>query len=76
MQNQVKSEQWFAVTRAKWVAVFQASLKVVRQEAGAQLFNIDNKHLRSQGSKHLWEGGCCEQKWGINLEIIGWLEAL
>ena len=35
--NEVKSEQCFAVTSAKRVAVFQASLKVVREEAGAQL---------------------------------------
>ena len=35
--NKVKSEQCFAVTSAKRVAVFQASLKVVREDAGAQL---------------------------------------
>ena len=33
--NKVKSEQCFAVTSAKRVAVFQANLKVVREDAGA-----------------------------------------
>ena len=35
--HKVKSEQCFAVTSAKRVAVFQASLKVVREDTGAQL---------------------------------------
>ena len=37
----VKSEQHFAVTSAKMVAVFQASLKLVRKEATAQISNKD-----------------------------------
>ena len=47
----------FPVTSAKSVAVLQAGLKVVREEASTQLSNTDNKHSTSQGSKHLWEGG-------------------
>ena len=39
----VKSEQCFAVTSAQSVAVFQASLKVVREDLGAQLSKRDNK---------------------------------
>ena len=35
MHEKVKSEQCFVVTSAKRVAVFQASLKLVREEAGA-----------------------------------------
>ena len=50
MHSKVKSEQYFAVRRAKRVAVFQASLKVEREEAGTQLSNKDNKHSTSQGS--------------------------
>ena len=60
IHNKVKSEQCFAVTSAKRVAVFQAILKVVREEAGAQLSNKDNKCSTSQGSKCLWEGGHCK----------------
>ena len=51
IHNKVKSEQCFAVTSAKRVPVFQVSLKVVREEAGAQLSSKDNKHTTSQGSK-------------------------
>ena len=47
--NKVKSEQHFAVTSAKRVAVFQASLKVVREDTSAQLSKRDNKHSTSQG---------------------------
>ena len=47
----------FDVTTAKRVAVFQASLKVVREEARAQLSNKDNKHSVSQGANCLHEGG-------------------
>ena len=43
IHNKVKSQQCFAVTSAKRVAVFQASLKVLREEVGAQLSNKDNK---------------------------------
>ena len=57
MQNKVKSEQCFKVTTARRVAVFQASLKVVREEAGAHLSKRDNNNSTSQGSKHLQEGG-------------------
>ena len=41
MHNKVKSEQCFAVLSAQRVAVFQASLKLVREEAGAQLSDND-----------------------------------
>ena len=58
--NKVKSEQCFAVTSAKRVAVFQANLKVVREDAGAQLSKRDNKRSTSQGSNHLQEGGRCK----------------
>ena len=53
IHNKVKSEQHFAVTSAKRVAVFQASLKVVREEAGVQLSKRDNKCSTSQGSNCL-----------------------
>ena len=43
IHNKVKSEQHFAVTSAKRVAVFQANLKIVRAEVGAQLSKRDNK---------------------------------
>ena len=59
--NKVKSEQCFAVTHAKRVAVFQASLNAVREDVGAQLSKKDNKHSTSQGSNHLQEGGFCKQ---------------
>ena len=58
LHNKIKSQQHFVVTSANRVTVFQASLKVVREEAGAQLFNKDNKHSASQGSKCLQDGGC------------------
>ena len=45
--NKVKPEQHFAVTSVKRVTIFQASSKLVRGEAGAQLSNKDNKHLVS-----------------------------
>ena len=50
IHNKAKSEQCFAVTSAKRVAVFQASWKVVREEAGAQLSTrITNaQHPRDQ----------------------------
>ena len=60
IHNKVKSEQHFAVTSAKRVAVFQASLKVVREEVGAQLSKRDNKCSTSQGSNCLQEGGHCK----------------
>ena len=56
IHNKVTTEQCFAVTSAKGVAVFKASLKVLREEPGAQISNKDNKHSTSQGSKCLWEG--------------------
>ena len=60
IHNKVKSEQHFTVTSAKGVTVFQASLKVVREEAGAQLSKKDNKCSTSQGSKLFCEGGHCK----------------
>ena len=49
----LNQKQCFALPSAKRVAVFQASLKVVREDASAQLSNKDNICLTSQGSKHL-----------------------
>ena len=43
VQKKVKSEQYFAVTSAKGVAVFEASLTLVREEIRAQL-SKDNKY--------------------------------
>ena len=37
MHSKVKLEWYFVVTSAKRVAVFQASLKLVREDEGAQL---------------------------------------
>ena len=45
MHNQVTKEQCLAVVSSKRMAVSQASLKSMREEAGAQLYNSDNKHL-------------------------------
>ena len=47
MYNKVKSEQHSAVRSAKRVAIFQASLKLVREGAGSKLSNKDNKHSNS-----------------------------
>ena len=71
MHNKVTSEQHFAVTCGKRIPFFQASLKLVREEAAAQLSNNDNKCSTSQESKHLWEGGCCKEN-DINLEMTAW----
>ena len=60
INNKVKSEQCFTVTSAKRAAVFQASLKIMREEAGAHLSNKDKKCSKSQGSKCLWEMGSCK----------------
>ena len=58
MHNKVKSETCLAVTSAKRVGVFQASISMglVWEEAGAQLFTKDNKHSTPQGTKCLCEG--------------------
>ena len=56
----VKSDQCFAVTSAKRVAVSQASLTLLREEAGSQLSNKENKHLTSHNTRSLCEGGCCK----------------
>ena len=42
------------------VPVSQAGFNLVREEAGAQLYTKDNKHLTSYKSKHLCEGECCK----------------
>ena len=52
MNQEVKSEH-FTVKSAKRVVIFQASLKLVRKEARAQLSSRNNKHLTSHGSNHL-----------------------
>ena len=57
MHNKVKSEQCFAVISAKKVAIFQASLKLVREDEKPQLSNMHNKCLTPHRSNHLWEGG-------------------
>ena len=49
MHNKVKSEQHYAVISAKRVAVFQATLKLVREESRAKLPNRNNAHSPSQG---------------------------
>ena len=49
MCNKATSEQHFAVTIAERAAVFHGSLRLVREEAGAQLSNKDNEHLTSHG---------------------------
>ena len=56
MHNKAKSEQNLAVANAKRGAVFQASLKVGREEAGSQLSNKDNIRSTSQGSNCSHEG--------------------
>ena len=40
---------------AKKEVAFEVSLKLVQEEAGAQLSNKDNNHSESHGSKH---SGC------------------
>ena len=60
MCKKVKSKQHAIVTSAKRVAAFHENLKLVRQEAGAQLPNKGNKCLTSQGSKCLQEGRYCK----------------
>ena len=67
----VKSEQYFAAPSAKRVAVFQGSLKLVREEAGAQISKKKDKFSTSQESNHLHERGHCKLKSFINLEIVG-----
>ena len=57
MGTRVDSAQHFAVTSAKSVAVFQASLKLASEEAEAPLSNKDNKHLTSHSSNCFCEGG-------------------
>ena len=56
MCNRIKSKHPFAVTSAKRVVVFQASLELVRKQAGAHLSNKDNKHSTFHGSKCMCEG--------------------
>ena len=43
----------FAVTTAEGLAIFQARLKLAREEARAQIANRNNKFLISHGSDHL-----------------------
>ena len=69
MQNKVKSEQSFAVTSAKRVAFFQASLKLVREEAGAQLSNNDNKCSISQEIRMVFWG-----VWLIQTQMSSYLD--
>ena len=42
MYNKVKSE-FFIVTSTEWIAIFQASLKLVREEPRGQLSNNNYK---------------------------------
>ena len=53
MHNGIESEEFFAVTSVKSVAVLHAGLKLVRNEARAQLYNKKNKDITSQRSKTL-----------------------
>ena len=56
MYNKVESEQCFPATSAKSMTIFQACLKLVREEAGVQLSNRDSKHLTSM-DQPIHEGG-------------------
>ena len=57
MCNKVKSEKHSAETGAQIIAIFLASLKLVREEASGQLSYRDIKCLTSHESNHLHEGG-------------------
>ena len=59
--NKVESKLYIAVSGAKSVAKFHASLILVREEAGAQLSNKDIKQSISHKSKHLQEGRYCKK---------------
>ena len=50
MVNKDKSEQHFSVTSVKRIAIFQASLKLVREEAGAPFSSRGNNNLTSHGA--------------------------
>ena len=58
--NMVKSEQCTALTGVKRVTVFQASLKLLREEAGGKLSNDTIKNSTSQRLKYLHVEGCCK----------------
>ena len=60
MCNKVKSEQHFVVTGSKRLAIIQASLKLIKEEARAKLSNKDNKCLTSHESIHLHKSGHCK----------------
>ena len=57
MHNKIQSVQCFVVMSAKRVAVFQARLKLVREEARAQLSNKENEGLTCHWSNclHDWQ---------------------
>ena len=59
------------VKNAKRTAVFQTTLKLIREEAGAQIPSNDNKCSTSQRSKGFPEEGHYKYKRCINLEMIG-----
>ena len=44
MHSNVKSEECLPVMNARRVAIFQASLKLAREKARAQLSDRDNQH--------------------------------
>ena len=62
MYNKSRLEQCFVVTLANRVAVFQASFKSVREEAGAQLYNSDNNCSTPQSSNGYEEEGVVKSK--------------
>ena len=50
--HKAKSEQCFVATSGKKVAIFQANLKPVIEDARAQLFPCENICLTSHGPSH------------------------
>ena len=58
MHNKVKSEQWFTVTSAKRVAIFQIRLKLVKRSEPNSLTGI--KTFDIPWINYFCEGGCCK----------------
>ena len=54
--QQVKSEQCFAVTNTKMVAIFKAKFKISKKRGRIQISNKDYKCSTFYGSEHLWMG--------------------
>ena len=58
MHNKAKSELHLVVRSNKRVAVFQASLKLVIEEAGSQLFNKNNNDQNPMDQNVYMKGHC------------------